>query len=182
MTLCFKNLEISRNLEFAILTPNNFLKCLSRLKSVMQFFLSELHAKNYRFQPCAFLKFRKISEITSAVEILFYRSRRSQVGFAECSKQFCGKFPGRSASVLKKDSTSDVSRGCSKVQKKVVGAYENSNIFYKVFYADAETSKWLFRSFTLMKSCYSQRYIKIHGPQPSRPPTKYFWSKNKTCI
>ena len=74
-------LEISRNLPFAILTPNNFLK-LSRLMSVIQFFLSELHAKNYRFQSCAFLKFRKISEITSAVETL-YRSRRSQTRFAE---------------------------------------------------------------------------------------------------
>ena len=148
---------------------------MSRLKSAMQFFLSELHARNCRFQSCAFLKFRKISEITSAVKILFYRTDTYRFALQNtCSKQFCGKLPGRSASVLKKDSTSDVSRGCSKVQKKVVGAYENSNIFYKVFYADAETSKWLFRSFTLMKNCYSQRYIKIHGPQPSRPP--YFFT------
>ena len=57
---------------------------------------------------------------------------------------------------------------------KIIGAaWENSNIFYKIFYADAKTSKWLFRSFTLMKSCYSKRYIKI---------LKYFWSKKKTCI
>ena len=26
------------------------------------------------------------------------------------------------------------------------------------------------RSFTPMKSCYVKRFIKIHGPQPSRPP------------
>ena len=60
-----------------------------------------------------------------------------------------------------------------KFKKKIGGAYENSNIFYKAFYADAETSEWLFHSFTLMKSCYSQRYIKIHGPQPS--PSPYFF-------
>ena len=51
--------------------------------SGMQFFLSELNAKNYRFQPCAFIELRKISEITSAVEILVYRSRHSQICFAE---------------------------------------------------------------------------------------------------
>ena len=148
---------------------------MSKLKPVMLFFLSECHAKNCRFQLCAFLKSRKISEITSAVDILFNRTDARRFALQNtCSKQFCGKLPGRSASVLKKDSTSDVSRSCSKVQKKVGGAYENSNIFYKVFYGDAETSKWLFRSFTLMKSCYSQRYIKIHGPQPSRPP--YFFT------
>ena len=43
------------------------------------------------------------------------------------------------------------------------------------------------RYFTLMKSCYSKRHIKIHGPQPCRPPycfakNKYFWSKNMTCL
>ena len=50
---------------------------------VMQFFVSELHTKNYRFHPYAFLKFRKISKITSAVEILFDRSRRSKIHFAK---------------------------------------------------------------------------------------------------
>ena len=79
---------------------------MSRLKSGMQFFLTELHAQNYRFQLCAFLKFGKISEITSGVEILLNRSRRS--------KQFCGKIPGRSANVPKKDFTSDVSKSCWK--------------------------------------------------------------------
>ena len=139
--------------------------------SVMQFFLSELHAKNYRFQPCAFLKFRKISEITSAVEILFYRTDARRFALQNtCSKQFCGKRPGRSASVVKKESTSDVSKSFWKVSKKIGAAYKNSNIFYKIFYADAETSKWMFRSSTLMKSCYSKRYIKIHGLQPSQPP------------
>ena len=54
---------------------------MSRLISGMQFFLSELHAKNYRFQPCAFLKFRKISEITSAVEILFCRRGAGRFAF-----------------------------------------------------------------------------------------------------
>ena len=51
--------------------------------SAVPFFFSELHAKNYRFQPCAFLKFTKISGITSVMEIPFYRSRRSQIRFAE---------------------------------------------------------------------------------------------------
>ena len=50
---------------------------------VMQFFVSDLPTKNYRFRPYAFLKFRKISEITSAVEILFDRSRRSKIHFAK---------------------------------------------------------------------------------------------------
>ena len=75
-----------------------------------------------------------------------------------------------SASVVKKESTSDVSKSFWKVSKKIGAAYKNSNIFYKIFYADAETSKWMFRSSTLMKSCYSKRYIKIHGLQPSQPP------------
>ena len=103
--------------------------------SVMQFFLNELHAKNYRFQPRAFSKFRKISEITSAVEILFFTEAGTR-RFAlhnTCSKQFCGKLPGTSASALKKDSTSDVSKSCWKVSKKIEAAYENLGIFYKTF-------------------------------------------------
>ena len=116
---------------------------MSRQTSAMQFFLSELHAKSYRFQPCAFLKFRKISEIMSAVEIIFfYRTdARRFVLRKTCSKQFFGKLPRRFASVIKKDSTSDVSKSCWKVSKKIGAAYENSKIFYKIFNADAETSK-----------------------------------------
>ena len=118
---------------------------MSRLKSVLQLFLSELHAKNYRFQSYAFLKFRKISEITSAVEILFYGTDARRFALQNtCSKRFCGKLPGRSLSVLKKDSTSDVSKICWKVSKKIGAAYKNSKIFYKFFYADADTSKWPF--------------------------------------
>ena len=118
---------------------------MSKLKPVMLFFLSECHAKNCRFQLCAFLKSRKISEITSAVDILFNRTDARRFALQNtCSKQFCGKLPGRSASVLKKDSNSDVSKSCWKVSKKLAAAYENSNIFYKIFYAGAETSKWPF--------------------------------------
>ena len=142
---CVSKSSFSGNFKKSTVCHIN-LKQMSRLKSGMQFFLTELHAQNYRFQLCAFLKFGKISEITSGVEILLNRSRRS--------KQFCGKIPGRSANVPKKDSTSDVSKSCWKVKKKIGGVYENSNIFYKVFYADVETFKWLFCSFTLMKSCH----------------------------
>ena len=31
-----------------------------------------------------------------------------------------------------------------KFPKKIGGAYENSKLFYKIFYADAETSTWPF--------------------------------------
>ena len=41
-------------------------------------------------------------------------------------------------------STWDVSKSCWKVSQKIAAAYENLNTFYKIFYADAETSKWLF--------------------------------------
>ena len=92
---------------------------MSKQNSVMQFFLNELHAKNYRFQLWAFLKFRKISKITSAVEILFYITDDRRFALQNTSsKQFYEKRPGRSASVLKKDSISDVSKSCWKVLKK----------------------------------------------------------------
>ena len=53
----------------------------------MQFFLSELHAKNYRFQPGPSLKFKKVSEIASAVEILFYRTDAHRFALQNnCSK------------------------------------------------------------------------------------------------
>ena len=52
-----------------------------------------------------------------------------------------------SASVLKKGSTSDASNSCWKVSKKIGAAYENSKLFYKIFYADAETSTWPFFHF-----------------------------------
>ena len=86
---------------------------MSRLISVMQYFLSELHVKYYRFQPCAFLKFRKTSEITSAVEILFTEADAHRFAL----QNTCGKLPRRSASVLKKDSTLAVSKSCWKVTK-----------------------------------------------------------------
>ena len=83
-----------------------------------------------------------------------------------CSKQFFGKLPGRSRSVLKRPPLQMLPKVARKFPKKIEAAYENSNIFYKSFYADAATSKWPFRSFTLMKSCYSKRYIKPHAPHP----------------
>ena len=60
-----------------------------------------------------------------------------------------------------------------KFPQKIGAAYDKSNIFYKIFYADGKTSKWPFHSFTFMKSYYSKRCIKIHDPQPSRSP--YFF-------
>ena len=147
---------------------------MSRLKSVRQFCLSDLRGKNYRFQPCVFLKFRKISEITSVVKILFQRADARRFALQNtCSKQFRGKPPRRSASAVKKYSTSYVSKSCWKVSKKKIGAAsENSKIFYKIFMPMPRLSDGSF--FTLMKSCYSKRYIKIHGPPPCQMP--YFFT------
>ena len=148
---------------------------MSRLKSVRQFCLSDLRGKNYRFQPCVFLKFREISEITSVVKILFLRADARRFALQNtCPKQFRRKPPRRSASAVKKDSTSDVSKSCWKVskKKKIGAASENSKIFYKIFMSVPRLSDGSF--FTLMKSCYSKRYIKIHGPPPSQMP--YFFT------
>ena len=147
---------------------------MSRLKSAMQFFLSELHARNCRFQPCAFLKFRKISEITSAVKILFYRTDTCRFALQNtCSKQFCGKLPERSVNVLKNDSTSDVSKSCWKVSKKTLEQLTKIQRYSVKFFIKC----WDFQiavPFTLKKSCYSKRHIEIHAPQPSRAP--YFFT------
>ena len=143
---------------------------MSKLKSIIQFFVSELHAKNYRFQPCAFLKFRKISEITSAVEILFYRTDARRFALQNtCSKQFCGKLTGRSASLLKKDSTLDVSKSCWKVSKRWRKMEKLTEIqIYSIKFFMPMPRLPIGRSSTLMKSCYSKWYIKICDPQPSR--------------
>ena len=155
------------------INSKQFSKQISRLKSIMQFFFSELHTKNYRFQPCAFLKLRKISEITSAVEILFYWTDDRRFALQNtCSKQFCGKLPGRSASVLKKDSNSDVTKSCWKVLKKLKQLTKIRIYSIKLFIPILRLPNG--RSFTLMKSCYSKRHIKIHGPRPSRAP--YFFA------
>ena len=125
----------------------------------MQFFLSELHAKNYRFQPGASLKFKKVSEITSAVEILFYRTDAHRFALQNtCSKQFCGKLPGRSTSVLKIGSTSDV---VEKFPKKLEQLTKIQIYSTKFFMPMPRFPNG--RSFILIKSCYSKRYIKIHG-------------------
>ena len=143
---------------------------MSGVKSIMQFFLRELHAKSYSFQRCTFLKFRKIPEITSAVKFLFYRSRRLQI---LCRIPALNSFIENFLEGLQVDlQRSPPQMFCGKFPKNFGGAYESSNIFYKIFYADAETSN-NGRSFILMKSCYSKRYIKIHGPLLSRPP--YFF-------
>ena len=140
-----------------------------RLKSVMQFFFTKSHAKNYRFQPCAFFKFRKISEITSAVGILFCRTDARRFALQNtCSKQFCGKLRGRCASVLE--------RTPLQMFPKVAGKFPKN--FEQLTKIQRYSIKFLMpmptlpngRSFTLMKSCYSKRHIKIHGQRSSRAP------------
>ena len=85
------------------------------------------------FQPCAFLKLRKMSEIESAVEIFFTETDARRFALQNtCSKQFCGKLPEKFGSALKKNSTSDVSKSCRKVSKKVGAADENLKM-YKIF-------------------------------------------------
>ena len=119
---------------------------------------------------------RKISEITSAVEILFDRSRRLQIHFAEyLLKAVLWETSRKIYKIyLKRTPLQIFPKVAGKFPKKIGVASENSNIFYKIFSADAKTSKWPFCSFTLMKSCYSKRYIKIHGLQPSQTP--YFFT------
>ena len=94
---------------------------------VMQFFFSELHAKNYRFQPCAFLKLRKGSFFTEADARRFALQNTY-------SKQFCGKLLGRTASALKKDSISDVSKSCWKVSKKILKQLSKIQIYSIIFF------------------------------------------------
>ena len=137
--------------------------------SVIQFFLSELHAKNGRFQLCAFLEFRKISEITSAVKIFFLQKET-------LADSLC-RIPAHSSFVDNFQEGLQVHLKRTPLQKflkNIGGAYKNSNIFYKIFYGDTETSEWTFRSLTLTKSCYSKRYIKIQGPHPSQPPYLFY--------
>ena len=146
---------------------------MSKLKPVMLFFLSECHAKNCRFQLCAFLKSRKISEITSAVDILFNRTDARRFALQNtCSKQFCGKLRGRCASVLE--------RTPLQMFPKVAGKFPKN--FEQLTKIQRYSIKFLMpmptlpngRSFTLMKSCYSKRHMKIHGPRPSRFPIHFY--------
>ena len=69
-----------------------------------------------------------------------------------------------------------------KFPKKIGAAFENSNVFCKIFYAYTETSEWPFPSFTLTKSCYSKRRIKIHAPQPSRPHAFFLHKINTSGV
>ena len=103
--------------------------------SVMQFFLSELHAKNYRFQPCAFLKFRKISEITSAVEILFLQKQAlaDLLCIIPAQSSFVQNFQERLQVHLKRTPLQMSPKVAGKFQKKIGAAYENLGIFYKIF-------------------------------------------------
>ena len=140
-----------------------------RLKSVMQFFFTKSHAKNYRFQPCAFFKFRKISEITSAVGIRFCRTDARRFALQNtCSKQFCGKLPGRSASVLKRTPIQMFPKVAGKFKKKLKQLTKIQIYSLKLFMPVLRLPNG--RSFTLMKSCYSKRHIKIHGQRSSRAP------------
>ena len=142
---------------------------MSRLKPVMQFFLSKLHAQNYRFRPCAFLKFKNISEITLDVEILFYRTDVRRFALQNTSsKEFCGKLLRRSGNVLKKGSTSDVSKSCWKFFQKKLEQFTRIQIYSIKFFMQMPRLP-NGRSFTLMKSCCSKRYIKIHSPKPLGP-------------
>ena len=55
--------------------------------------------------------------------------------------------------------------------KNIGAAHENLNIFYKTFYADAQTFEWPFRSFTLTKSCCSKSISKSMARSLLRPHT-----------
>ena len=172
-------LKIPKNLQF---TPNNFLKCLDC--SLMQFFLSELHAKNYRYQPCAFLNLRKITGIMSAVEI-----QKQTLADSLCRipalTSFVENFQEGLQVYLKRSPLQMFPKVAGKFQKKIGAAYENSRYSINFFMPMPKLPNG--SSFISMKSCCSKRYIKIHGLQPSQPRcffrlNKYFWGKNKTCI
>ena len=135
----------------------------------MLFVLSECHAKNCRLQLCAFLKSRKISEITSAVDILFNRTDARRFALQNtCSKQFCGKLPGRCASVLKRTPLQMFPKVAGKFPKNVeqLTKIQRYSIKFLMLMPTLPNG----RSFTLMKSCCSKRHIKIHGPGPLCPP------------
>ena len=55
--------------------------------------------------------------------------------------------------------------------KNIGAAYENLNIFYTIFYVDAQTFEWPFRSFALTKSCYSKSISKSMARSPLGPHT-----------
>ena len=142
---------------------------MSKLKPVMLFFLSECHAKNCRFQLCAFLKSRKISEITSAVDILFNRTDARRFALQNtCSKQFCGKLRGRCASVLERTPLQMFPKVAWKLKQLTKIQIYSITFFMPIVRLPNG------RSFTLMKSCYSKRHMKIHGPRPSRSPIHFY--------
>ena len=135
----------------------------------MQFFLSELRGKNYRFQPCAFLKFRKISEITSPVEILFFveQTLADLLCRILALSSFVENLQEGLQVQLKRTPLQMFPKVAGKFPKIIGAAYKNSKIFYNIFYTDAMRRLLNGSSFNLMKICYSKRY---YSPPPSRPP------------
>ena len=93
--------------------------------------------KKYRFQSWAFLKFRKISKILSAVLADWLCRIPALRSFVESFEESLQVF-------FKNGSMFPKVAGKFPKKKKILAAYKNSNIFYKIFYADAGTSKWPF--------------------------------------
>ena len=144
---------------------------MSRLKSVVQFFVSELQIPALRIFE---IQKNFWDNVSCGDPFLLKQTLVNLLCRIPALNSFVENFQG-GLQVFFKSTTLQMFSKVSEKFPKIIGAtYENSNIYYKIFYADGKTSKWLFRSCTLMKSCYSKRYIKIHGPQPTR--SSYFFT------
>ena len=101
----YMNFNIWEDFQICISIPLMFLKLFwkswknFRSSFVMEFLFRKLRPINYRLQLFVFVKFWKIPAIKITLELL------SALLSNSCLKQLSGKFPGRSATARKKDST-----------------------------------------------------------------------------
>ena len=133
-------LEISRNLQFPTLTSNNFLKrldwslwcsfflvnCVAKItySSLAHFWNSEKFLRYCQLWRSFFIE-QTLADLLCSVEDI---QESLQVQLKRTPLQVFAKVAG-------------------KFPKSIGTAYENSKTFYKLFYADAETSTWQFRYF-----------------------------------
>ena len=88
-----------------------------------------------------------------------------------CSKQFCGKLLGRSASALKRDLHFRCFQKLLESSPPKLEQLAKIQIYYINFLCRCQNFQMAVPFFYFNEKFYSKRYIKIHGPQPSRPHT-----------
>ena len=137
--------------------------------SVMQFFLSKLHTKNYRFHALRIFEIQKNfwDNVSCGNPFLQKQTLADMLCRIPAQSSFVENFQERLQVHLKRTPLQMFPKVSEKLEKptKKLKQYTKIQVYsINFFLCRWQDFQMVVPFFYLMKSCYSKRYIKIHGP------------------